>query len=115
MKLHQDNLNMIANNFRISDCVGIEIYSVDRTDNDPKYLPCNIIEKTEKNNTFLYKLLCEYDVLQDTFDTGQFVNLNDAYPNELRQIDVDKLKPITLIEASKLYARGCVPGRTCDC
>ena len=43
------------------------------------------------------------------------MNLNDAYPNELKQIDAVKLKPITLIEASKLYARGCVTGRTCNC
>ena len=48
MKLHQDSLNMIANNFHINDCVGIEIHSVDRTNTDPKYLPCRIIEKTEK-------------------------------------------------------------------
>ena len=59
--------------------------------------------------------MCEYDVLQNTIDAGQFVNLNDAYPNELKQIDAVKLKPITLIEASKLYARGCVTGRTCNC
>ncbi|CAF4344818.1 unnamed protein product, partial [Rotaria magnacalcarata] len=57
-------------------------------------------------------LLCEYGVLQNTFDAEQSVNLNDAYPDELKQIDADKLKSITLIEASKLYARGCVTGRT---
>ena len=114
MKLHQDSLNIIVNNFHINDCVGIEIHSVDRTDTDPKYLPCRIIEKTEKNNTFLYKLLYEYGVLQNTLDVGQFMNLNDAYPNELKQIDAGKLKPITLIEASKLYDRGCVTDRTCN-
>ena len=67
-----------------------------------KYLPCRIIEKTEKDTTFLYKLSCEYGVLQNNFDAGQLVNLNDAYPNELKQIDADKLKPMTLIEVSKL-------------
>ncbi|CAF2691319.1 unnamed protein product [Rotaria sp. Silwood2] len=115
MKLHQDSLNMIANNFNINDCVGLEIHPVDRTNTDPKYLPCRIVEKTAKNNVFLYKLICQYGVLQKSFEVGQFVNLNDACPDELKKINADNLKPITLIEASKLYARGSVTGRTCNC
>jgi hypothetical protein len=54
MKLYQDSLNLIANNFNINDCVGIAIHTVDRTNTDPKYLPCLIIEKYEKNNVFFY-------------------------------------------------------------
>ncbi|CAF3902852.1 unnamed protein product [Rotaria sp. Silwood1] len=115
MKLYHDSLNMIANNFNINDCVGIEIHAVDRTNTDPKYLTCRIIEKKENDNGFLYKLICQYGVLQNTFEVGQLVNLNDACPDELKKIKVDDLKPITLIEASKLYARGCVTGRTCNC
>ncbi|CAF2633012.1 unnamed protein product [Rotaria sp. Silwood2] len=57
MKLYQDSLNLIANNFNINDCVGIAIHTVDRTNTDPKYLPCLIIEKNEKNNVSLYKLI----------------------------------------------------------
>ncbi|CAF5190369.1 unnamed protein product, partial [Rotaria sp. Silwood1] len=115
MKLYHDSLNIIANNFNINDCVGIEIHAVDRTNTDPKYLTCRIIEKKENDNGFLYKLICQYGVLQNTFEVGQLVNLNDACPDELKKIKVDDLKPITLIEASKLYARGCVTGRTCNC
>jgi hypothetical protein len=115
MKLHQDSLNVIANNFNLNDCVGIAMHPVDRTNTDPKYLPCLIIEKTEKNNLFLYKLTCQYGVLENTFEVGQFVNLKDACPNELKQIDVDNLKPITLIAASKLYSRGSTTGHTCNC
>ena len=36
MKSYQDSLNMIANNFHINDCVGIEIHSVDRIDTECK-------------------------------------------------------------------------------
>ena len=49
---------------------------------------------------FLYKLICQYDILQNRFKAGQFMNLKDACPNELKQIDVSSLKPIILIEAS---------------
>ncbi|CAF5026545.1 unnamed protein product, partial [Rotaria sp. Silwood1] len=115
MKLYRDSLNLIANNFNINDCVGIAIHTVDRTNTDPKYLPCLIIEKNEKNNISLYKLICQYGILQNTFEAGQFMNLKDACPNELKQIDVSTLKPITIIEASKLYSRGSTTGRTCNC
>ena len=54
-------------------------------------------------------------VFSRTLQVGQFVNLNDEYPVELKQINADNLKPITLIEASKVYARGCMTGRTCNC
>ncbi|CAF1079003.1 unnamed protein product [Rotaria sp. Silwood1] len=99
----------------INDCVGIAIHTVDRTNTDPKYLPCLIIEKNEKNNISLYKLICQYGILQNTFEAGQFMNLKDACPNELKQIDVSTLKPITIIEASKLYSRGSTTDRTCNC
>jgi hypothetical protein len=51
---------------------------------------------------FLYKLICRYGVLENTFEVGQFVNLKDACPNELKQIDIHNLKTTTIIEASKL-------------
>ncbi len=56
-----------------------------------------------------------YGILQNTFEVGQFMTIKDACPNELKQIDVSTLKPITIIEASKLYSRGSTTGRTCNC
>ncbi|CAF1527329.1 unnamed protein product [Didymodactylos carnosus] len=58
MKLHQDSLNVIANDFNLNACVAIAIHPVDRTNTNQKYLPCLIIEKTEKHDRFLYKLIC---------------------------------------------------------
>ncbi|CAF1429135.1 unnamed protein product [Rotaria sordida] len=115
MKLYQDGLNLISNNFNVNDCVGIHIHSVDRTNTDPKYLPCLIVEKTQKNNIISYKLICQYGALQNTFEIGQLFDLKDACPYELKNVDVDSLKPITIIEASKLYSRGSTTGRTCNC
>ncbi|CAF1541598.1 unnamed protein product [Rotaria sp. Silwood1] len=115
MKLYQDSLNLIANNFNINDCVGIAIHTVDKTNTDPKHLPCLIIEKNEKNNVSLYKLICQYGISQNTFEAGQFMNLKDACSNELKQTGVSTLKPIAIIEDSKLYSRGSTTGRTCNC
>jgi hypothetical protein len=38
-----------------------------------------------------------------------------ASPKELKQIVIDDLKNITLIEACKLYVRASITGRTYDC
>jgi len=65
-------------------------------------------------NSFLYKLICQYGVLENTFEVEQFMNLKDACPNELKQIDIHHLKTITIIEASKLYSRGSTTKLTCN-
>ncbi|CAF1401169.1 unnamed protein product [Adineta steineri] len=57
IKLHQDNLKLMGCKFELNDCVNIEIHSVDGTNTDPKYLPCIIIEKYERNNILLFKLI----------------------------------------------------------
>ncbi len=115
MKLYEDSLKLMSNNYCLNDCVGIEIHAVDRTNTDPKYLPCIIIDKFEKNNVSLFKLVCQYGVLTNVFEVNQFVNLKDACPDELKHVKVDDLEPITIIEASKLYSRGSTTGRTCNC
>ncbi|CAM4796030.1 unnamed protein product [Rotaria magnacalcarata] len=43
------------------------------------------------------------------------MNLKDACPNDLKLVNIDDLKPITIIEASRLYSRGSTTGRTCNC
>jgi hypothetical protein len=53
--------------------------------------------------------------LTNTFVAGQFVNLKDACPNELKHVNVDSLKPISITEASKLYSRGSITEHTCNC
>jgi hypothetical protein len=91
----------------LNDCV--------RTNTDPKYLSCLIVDKIEKTNTFLYKLICQYGALENKFsEVRLFVNLKHARPNELKQIDVHNLKIITIIEASKVYSSGSTTGHTCN-
>ncbi|CAF1564375.1 unnamed protein product, partial [Adineta steineri] len=43
------------------------------------------------------------------------MNLKDACPNDLKLVNIDNLKPIANIEASKLYSCGSTTGRTCNC
>ncbi|CAF1510262.1 unnamed protein product [Didymodactylos carnosus] len=44
-KKYDDHLNNLAEQFKLRDCVGIPIHSVDRTNTDAKLLPCLIIAK----------------------------------------------------------------------
>ncbi|CAF1680811.1 unnamed protein product [Rotaria magnacalcarata] len=115
MKLYQDSSKLMGDNFDLNDCVGIEIHSVDRTNTDPKYLPCIIVEKYERNNILLFKLICQYGSLNNTFEAGQLMNPKDACPHDLKLVNIDDLKPIIIIEASRLYSRGSTTGRTCNC
>jgi len=115
MNLCQDSLNVIANEFNLNDCVRIAIHPVDGTNIEQQYLLCLIIEKTEKNDRFLHKLICQYDVLENKFEVGHLLNLKDPCPNEFKQMNVDNLKTITLIKASKLYSCGYKTGCTCNC
>ena len=75
----------------------------------------SLAEKFRENNISLFKLICQYGILTNTFEAAQFVNLNDACPIELKNVNVDNLKPITIIESAKLYSCGSKTGRTCNC
>ena len=57
-------------------------------------------------------MICQYGILDNTFEVGQFVDLKDVCPYELKKVKADKLKPITIIEASKLYSRSSTTGIT---
>ncbi|CAF1467466.1 unnamed protein product [Didymodactylos carnosus] len=92
--------------FNLNDCVGVPTHTVDRTNTDAKYLPCLIVEKVEKDKTVVYKLACQYGKLENTFTIEHFVDLKSACPEELKQLAIDDLKDITMIEACKLYVRG---------
>ncbi len=50
----------------------------------------------------MYKLACQYDKLQNNFAVEHFVDLKSACPDELKQIIVDDLQDITIVEACKL-------------
>ncbi|CAF2949188.1 unnamed protein product [Rotaria sp. Silwood2] len=69
----------------------------------------------EKNEHFFYKLIFQYDTLKNTFEIGQFYHLQDACPYQLKHVDVYNLKTIIIIEASKIYTRGSITERTCNC
>ncbi|CAF4445361.1 unnamed protein product [Rotaria sp. Silwood2] len=114
MNKYQENIKELTNRFNLNDCVGIPIHTVDRTNTDPKYLPCLIFEKIEKDNNVLYKLVCPYGKLENTFSAEDIIDLKSACPEELKQLVIDELKYIKIIEACKLFTRGSTSERTCD-
>ncbi|CAF4583990.1 unnamed protein product, partial [Didymodactylos carnosus] len=115
VKLHHVYLNNLTEKFDVNDCVGVQIHTVDRTNTDAKLLPCLIPEKNRKNDDLVFKLVCQYAKLQNAFSVENLVDLKSAYPQELKQLNVDELKGISFIEACKLYVSGAVSGSTCDC
>ena len=61
----------------------------------------------------MHKLVCQYGKVQDTFSTEQLVDLESACADELKEVAIDQLKDMTIIQACKLYVRGSLSGRTC--
>ncbi|CAF3590318.1 unnamed protein product [Rotaria socialis] len=106
-KIHIQSLNDKCN---IGDFVGLRIDKVDRTNTDPKLLPCVIIAKEEEK----VKLACVYGVINQWWSFTSLVGLS-AVPHELTHLKPGDLQEISMITASKLYVRGAVNGICCSC
>ncbi|CAF2132348.1 unnamed protein product [Rotaria magnacalcarata] len=115
MMTYQQSVIDETEGFNVNDCVGIKIHSSDRTNTDAKLLPCLIVEKNMKDNIPVFKLVCQFGKLENNYALEHLVDLKMACPQELKQIVIDDLKEITLIEACKLFVRGSLTGHTCDC
>ncbi|CAF1373824.1 unnamed protein product [Didymodactylos carnosus] len=114
-KKYDEHLLNLEQKFVVNDCVGVRIDTADRTNTDPKLLPCLIVEKSSKDGTGVFRLSCQYGKLLNLFSVQDLVDLKSSCPQELRQTDVNALDNVTFIEACKLYARGSVSSSTCDC
>ncbi|CAF1544156.1 unnamed protein product, partial [Didymodactylos carnosus] len=115
-KAYDEHLYKLAEQYKKGDCLGVRIHEVDRTNTDPKILPCIVVAKEKKDNDFIFHLCCQYGLLQNKFSIESLIDLRSACPDELKSLNVFELdKEISLIEASKLFVRGSVSGATCDC
>lgn len=74
-----------------------------------------IIEK-RSNNTEMpsYHLITPFGRLSTTIPVHQLIPMSGAKPTSLQNLKLDKLQTVTLVHASKLFARG-TPAATCDC
>lgn len=99
--------------FEVGDEVTVRIPKIDRAATDMHRLPCIIVDVRGKKY-FLYRLLCEYGVLNTWFSDGDL----EVYPGSL-EFDSKKWKyssPISLREASKkANPRNHYYGQTCNC
>ncbi|CAF0929793.1 unnamed protein product [Adineta ricciae] len=113
-KIYDQEMEKIAESYRVGDLVGVSINKVDRTNCDPKVMPCIIEKKTnDKNNTNFY-LITPYGRLSNPFPIHHLIPMSGVKPKELENIIYDTLPTITLIQASKLFARGQSTA-VCDC
>ena len=113
-KIYDQEMEKVAESYQIGDLVGVSINKVDRTNCDPKVMPCIIEKKTnDKNNTNFY-LITPYGRLSNCFPIHHLIPMSGVKPKELENIIYDTLPTVTLIQASKLFARGQSTA-VCDC
>ncbi|CAF1580909.1 unnamed protein product, partial [Didymodactylos carnosus] len=102
-KLYDQHLQNLAETLNVGDCVGINIHDVDRTNADPKLLPCLIFLKEKNGDDVAFQLACQFGKLVSAFTVESLVPLKHVCPSELKAVDIAELKNITLIEACKLF------------
>ncbi|CAF1068264.1 unnamed protein product, partial [Didymodactylos carnosus] len=101
--------------FRVDNCavgefIGVKIDKVDRTNTDPKLLPCVIIDKKHHD----VKVVGVNGIIDQWWPLESLVRLS-AVSQELRDLNLSELKEIPPITASKLFVRNALNGVTCSC
>ncbi|CAF0810356.1 unnamed protein product [Didymodactylos carnosus] len=114
-KQYDEHLANLAEQYNVGDCVGLRIDSVDRTNTDAKLLPCLIISKVTKESDVVFRLVCQFGEIQNLYTVESLVDLKSSCPTQLKSVDFSKLDGITFTEACKLFVRGAISGKTCDC
>ena len=107
---HRVRLQSLKEKCAVGEFVGLRIDKVDRTNTDPKILPCMVIEQKDEQA----KLACVYGILNQWWPLDALVGIS-AVPKELLETKADTLSEISMITASKLYVRGAVNGVCCSC
>ena len=113
-KTYDELVKRIADSYHNGDLVGVSINKVDRTNCDPKIMPCLIEKRLENKNAPTFSLVSPYGRLSVPFPVHQLIPMAGVKPTELTDLDFENLQTITLVQASKLFARGN-PAATCDC
>ncbi|CAF1587690.1 unnamed protein product [Rotaria magnacalcarata] len=91
-------MQLLQEKCKVGDFAGLQIHKVDRTNTDPRLLPCIIIEKEDEQ----VKLACIHGIIDQWWTVNMLVGLS-AVPHELVHLKVDDLQKISMITASKLY------------
>ena len=77
-------------------------------------MPYIIEQRTEKGSLPLYHLISPFGRLASPFPVHQLIPMSGVRTTVLEAMQFDNLRTISLVQASKLFARGN-PSATCDC
>jgi hypothetical protein len=113
-KIYDEHLQKIADSYKNGDLVGIAINKVDRTNCDPKIMPCIIEKRSDNTDTPMYHLISPFGRLTNSFPVHQLIPMSGISSSILEETKFENLNTISFVQASKLFARGN-PAGTCDC
>ena len=113
-KQYDEHIQNIADSFKNGDIVGSPISKVDRTNCEKKIIPCLVEERIDKDNMPMFRLRTPFGQLDTLYAAHQLVPMSGIQPSILEGITFDNTNNITLVQASKLFARRTSTA-TCDC
>jgi hypothetical protein len=105
-KEYDKHLEKIADSYKNGDIVGIAINKVDRTNCDPKIMPCMIEKRSDNPDIPMYHLISPYGRLSISFPVHQLIPMSGIQPTLLKTAKFKDSETITFVQASKLFARG---------
>jgi hypothetical protein len=91
----------LVKTYSIGDTVGIRINEVDRTNTDPRVLPCKVMEVNQKGQDTIYKIYTAGGILKNRFKSEDLVDMRNVCFPSLQNLDVETLEEVTLIQASR--------------
>ena len=113
-KVYGEHIKKIADSYKNGDLVGITINRVDRTNCDPKIMPCIIEKRLNNTNNITYSLISAFGRIATGFPVHQLISMYCSKPAELQHINYETVATISFVQASKMFARDNATA-TCDC
>ena len=101
---HQNQCKKTQKVFQVGDTVGIKIHNVDRTNTDSRILPCKVL-KVREESPVPYQLYTNSGILQTKFSADELQDMKNVCFPDLNQADPNELKEISVIQACRNYSR----------
>ncbi|CAH1258983.1 KRBA2 [Branchiostoma lanceolatum] len=91
----------LVKDYSLGDTVGVRISEVDRTNTDPRLVPCKVLEVRKEGLDTTYRVYSAGGKLRHNFKSEDLVDMRNVCFPALEGIDVQDLEEITLIQAAR--------------
>lgn len=96
--------NKVKSDYVVGDTVGIRIHQADRTNTDPKILPCKVLDK-DPTKSAQYQIYCASGIIKGRCLASDLVNLEHVHVPALHDVNPETLPETSMINACRTNTR----------